>query len=454
MAITVAPSTGPVFTAGGLASGLDTNTIIDELTQIASQPISSLQNKEAATHTQISSLGNLASLLTDLQHASDSLGTNGALGIKVSSANTSFSATASPAASAGSFQIGVTQLATAATARSQAFSAATAPVTGGTLALTVGGTPYSITIDDGEALSDVAFAINQSGAPVNAAILNDGTSSYLSLTNKTTGYPIGGTPDQAFSLTETSTGTQGQVLSATMVTPAKNALFSVDGLNFTRTTNTFNDAVPGTTITLNGPSANGPETLSLDNDATATQQNLQSFIDAYNNTIQAVQSQFAITGTTDTTAMLTHDPALRSLETALSNLVMTKVGTGSVSSLAELGVETGEDGSLSLDTSKLASALATNPSAVNTIFQQASTGLGATVDNMIQQYTDPVTGILTNDSQGLTKSISQMDDQISSLQLRVNAYHDTLVQRFSDMETIVSKMKTVASYLTAQAAKS
>jgi flagellar hook-associated protein 2 len=461
MASTVAPATGPVFSAGGLASGLDTASIVDALTQIASQPITDLQTRETSTQTQISTLGDMAARLASLQQAVDALGQNGALGVKVTSSNSAFTATASSSSTVGSFQIGVSQLATAARSRTQAFDSASAPVTGGTLAFTVSGSPFSITIDDGEALSDVAFAINQSGAPVSATILNDGTHSYISISNRSTGYPPGGTSDQALSFVETSTGTLGKPLSVASVATAKNAMFTVDGLNFTRTTNTFSDAVPGTTIALNGltpaadpsdPTSTGDETLSLDTDTAATQQNLQNFLDAYNHVMQAIHSQFAITGTTDTTATLSHDPAMTALQSDLGNLVMKTVGTGAISSLAALGVETGEDGTLTLDTTILAKAMSSDPTAVNNIFQDATSGLATTVDSMVKTYTDPVDGILTLDSKGLTDNISRMDDQMSSLQLRVNAYHDLLVAQFTIMETLVSNTKSIGNFLTQQEA--
>jgi flagellar hook-associated protein 2 len=443
----------PLFQASGIASGLDTGSIVTALTQIASQPITQLQSEQAATRTQISTLGTLASQLSALQTAADALGKNGALGVSVLSSNSSFSATASPSATAGSYLVSVGQLATAASARSQAFASADAPVTGGNLALTINGSTTNVAISDGEALSDVAFAINQSGAPVSAAILNDGTNSYLSITNRQTGYTIGGSPGDALSIAETSTGTQGQALSASIVVPAQNAQFTVNNLSFTRTSNSFNDAIPGVTINLNAPTAGSPETLTLDNDPTATQNNLQKFVDAYNAVMQTVEQQFNISGTTDTTSMLTNDPAVRSLQASLHGLIQATVGTGSVTSLADLGIETQQDGTLSLDTTKLQNAITNNPSAINSIFQDATSGLAKAVDTLTQSYTDPVSGIFTLDSKGMSDRVNQMDDQIAQIQVRVNNYHDTLIQQFTDMETIVSNMKTVGNYLTSQSSK-
>jgi flagellar hook-associated protein 2 len=257
-------------------------------------------------------------------------------------------------------------------------------------------------------------------------------------------------PADAMTIAETITGAGGNPLSLAMIAPADNARFTVDQLAFTRTSNTTADAIPGATLTLNGQTSGGPETLLLDTDSAATQRNLQNFVTAYNNVMQAVQSQLAVTPATNRTATLAGDPAIRALQQDLGSLVMNPVGTGPVSTLADLGIKTERDGSLTLDATKLERAMALDPAAVNDLFQNATTGMSKTVDSLVKQYTDPTIGMLTVDKLEAGKTVSRMDDQISSLQLRVDQYHDTLVQQFTAMETVVSQMKAIGSFLTSQ----
>ena len=54
-------TTTPIFTAGGLASGLDTNTIVDKLVALESAPITKNSALQAALNVQISSIGDLTS---------------------------------------------------------------------------------------------------------------------------------------------------------------------------------------------------------------------------------------------------------------------------------------------------------------------------------------------------------------------------------------------------------
>ena len=57
------------ITFGGLASGLDTNSIIDSLVQLQSAPIAALQKRQGGVKSQVSLLGDLASKLAALMLA-------------------------------------------------------------------------------------------------------------------------------------------------------------------------------------------------------------------------------------------------------------------------------------------------------------------------------------------------------------------------------------------------
>src|SRR5450432_2839182 len=59
-------TTSPVFQSGGLASGLDTNSIVDKLVALETAPITKNSAKQAALTVQISSIGDLTSKLKSL----------------------------------------------------------------------------------------------------------------------------------------------------------------------------------------------------------------------------------------------------------------------------------------------------------------------------------------------------------------------------------------------------
>jgi flagellar hook-associated protein 2 len=443
----------PVYQASGIASGIDTTALVNSLLQIESKPITVAQTQQAAYQSQISQLGNLVSQLTAFGAAADALKTSGALGLTTASSYLGFDATPQAGALAGRTSIQVTQLADAAKGRSQAFASSAAPVTGGTLTLGVAGTNYNVTIGDGDSLQTVAASINAAGAPVSAAVLTSNGSAYLSLTTTATGYS-GTDPNAALSITESSTGTQGQALNATVFQQAANAKFTVDKLQFETSSNTVTDAVPGVTLQLKALTST-PETMVLQNDTTSTQANLQKFVTAYNAVANIINGNLNISQNTDRTQTLGGDASLRSLQASMQALITNRSNPGtSVSSLADLGITTQSDGTLAIDSTKLASALQNDAKAVNSIFQNANTGVTAAVDALTTQYTDATTGIFTSKQAGLQKSVSDLSSHIESLQLRVDGYKQQLIAEFTAMEKTVSNFKSIGSYLTQQSAVS
>jgi flagellar hook-associated protein 2 len=455
MATTVSSSSSSaVFTASGLASGMDTASIVDKLVQLESAPITLMQTRQTSLRTQLSTVGSIVSKLGALHDAASALAANGVLAVTSASTNASFTATPSSGANAGRYSVQVLGLARAAQARSAAFSSGAAPVQGGTLDLTVQGTDYAIPIADGTALSDVAAAIRASGAPITATVLSDGTSSYLSLTDRDTGYPVAGQPGDALAFSFTpAAGATGQALGLASTATAENARISLDGLTLTRQSNTISDAIPGTTLTLQ--SLGDPEDVVLASDPAATKANLQGFVDAYNGVMQLLHQQLAPSPDADRSTLLVGDSTVRGLQGQLQRLTSTMVsGLGSVRTLADLGIKTAQDGTLSIDENTLTAAISRDPQAVNQIFSTASTGIGDVVGALVDQGVQTGTGSLTIDQKRISDSISDLDDQIATTQRRVDAYRQALVAQFTAMEQTVSSLKSISAYLTSQSTTS
>lgn len=440
-----------IFRAGGLASGLDTNSIVDSLVKIESVPLDLLRARQSGMQTQVSILGDLASRMSALHDAAAAMKKGGVLALQSASTASAFSITTTTGGTAGRYQIEVTSLASAAKARSAGFTDAFSAVTGGTLSLTVQGNPFSVAITDGMTLRDVAAAINQTGAPVSASLIKDGTATYLALTNRDTGFPIGGSAADGLSVSMATTGGAGQALTLAVTSSAVNARFKVDGLAITRASNTVTDAVPGATLTLNAQSLSGPEDVVLNYDTAATQKNLATFVNAYNSVLKAVQAQLNVQPGSDRSKTLAGDSVVRSLQENLQRVISTSVpGLGTVRTLADLGVKTNRDGSLSIDSDVLGKAIARDPSSVDALFSTASAGIADTVTTLSDGYTRSSNGLLTTRQAGLTKNITQLDDQLASMQLRIDQFQKNLIAQFASMETLISGLKSVGNFLTQQ----
>ena len=438
----------PAYTASGIASGIDTNAIVTQLVAIESQPITTLQRSQSALKSQVSQLGSLASQLSALNSAAKALST-GVVQVGVSSTNTGFSAAADATATEGNYAVQATALAKTAKARSQGYATAATAVDGGTLHLDVRGTGYDVVIANGTSLQALATQLNASGAPVIASVVSDGTSSYLSITNRDSGVPAATLPADALKFTFTSKGTSTDApVALASVQTAANAALTIDGLSVTSESNDVSSAIPGVTLSLKSLTA-APENLVLGADQAATAKNLQSFVTAYNSVIGYVQSELSVSAGSNRTASLAGDSTVRSLQQKLQSLLTTTVsGSSSVRSLADLGLTTQQDGTVALDTKKLNASLALDPGAVNNVFAQAGTGLSAATQALVTQYTDPINGALTLRQQGLTGQSKQIDSQVLLLQSRIDSFRANLVAQFTAMEAIISSFKATSSYLT------
>jgi len=284
--------------------------------------------------------------------------------------------------------------------------------------------------------------------------VTDGTSSYLSVTANDTGHPIGGSPAQALALAFTPAGTPaGQAPAYAEIDPARNATFELDGLSFTRQSNTVSDALPGVTLTFK-KEGGAAEDLVVANDPDATRARLQRFVDAYDAVMSVVQRQLSPAEGSDRNASLQGDAAIRGLQRRLQSLVVTQVtGVGAFSTLADLGVKTARDGSLSIDPTTLSRAVARDPGAVNALFSRASTGISAAAADLVTSYTRAGDGVLVARQKGLGDTIAALDRQAETLSARIEAFRTNILKRFASMEEAVSGYKSIGEFLTRQTAQ-
>ena len=78
-----------------------------------------------------------------------------------------------------------------------------------------------------------------------------------------------------------------------------NAAYSVDGMNMTSTTNTITTAISGVTLNLLGQDPNTTLTLNVSTDTQGIENNVNSFITAYNNVMSFINTQNTYTPSSD-----------------------------------------------------------------------------------------------------------------------------------------------------------
>jgi len=274
----------------GLASGLETESLITSLMTIERAPITQLQKKQSVFQAKISSYGLLKSSLSSLQTAVKALKTedNYSASYSASSSNkdmVSVSVTDAENTSAGTYKIKVNQLATSAQMTSHTFTENDSTVGTGTIHFKVGdGDKQSIAIDsDHQSLDEIAKAINDADSDVSASVLRVAENDYrLTLTAKDTGKDIAYSYQETgftFDTTAHASSTSGETMKSQAFDSNTDALgltgvLSINGTDITLTgTESLNDiqtsveALAGISTTVDLDSETGKYSLSVTNDA-------------------------------------------------------------------------------------------------------------------------------------------------------------------------------------------
>jgi flagellar hook-associated protein 2 len=420
---------------------MDTASIVDNLILADSAPLNRIKQRQTDYNVQISTLGTLVTQLQAFQTAATNLSTSGVVAIQPSTTFSDFT-TSGSAKSEGSYTLNIQQVAKEAKMRSQSFSSAqdASVVPDGNLTFSIDGTNTATIDTTGKTLADIAEAINQGISGLNASVISTTSGYYLNVSKKDTGYS---TTDTA-ALTVVSD--PGLKLATTQT--AQNAKLTIDGLSVERPSNTLTDVISGLTLNLTGASGTD-ENVTLAANSTNTQTALNSFVSAYNTLQATVHSQLVTDPTVAYGDTLLDHSAMTTVESAMQRLTSQLVlPSGSVRTLADLGIELQQDGSLTLNAYTLNNAISANPGAVNAIFSTATTGIGDVVKSLVDAQTNPLSGALVTQQSSLQQSISEMNDQVTSQQSYLDAERTRLTAQFTAMEQLVSGFTSAGSYLT------
>jgi len=179
--------TTPSISFSGLASGIDSSSIISQLTAVAKKPVTLLQGKDDSYNADLSAWQQFNSSLSALQSAVTTLSAPATFSAASATSSNPAAATvtALPGAAVGTHSLSVTQLA-------QAQKVVTAPVASGSTALGRAGlftlNGKSVAVSATDSLTDVAVKINAAQAGVSATVLNVGPGDFrLTLTSNLTG---------------------------------------------------------------------------------------------------------------------------------------------------------------------------------------------------------------------------------------------------------------------------
>lgn len=438
---------------GGLISGLDTNAIIDKLISVEKLPIRTLQKRKSDANTQISTLGDLASKLQALKTQLTGIKTTAGLSplsaTSTDATRVTASVTGTPAA--GVYSVSITTLARAQSNKSLSYASDTAGIAGaGSLFIQVGaGAPVQVDYTGADTLTAIANRINSNVSTVTAAVVNTGSDYRLTVTSKSTGTANA----LQFASNVGMTIADGLGLSANVVQSADNAVFTVNGLALTRSSNTVTDAVTGMTLQLQSvtPGGGAATNITVASDQAALQTKIKGFVDAYNAVATVLKDQLTYSGVKKGTDTLFADPTARSLQLKMQSTISTSYvynGGGSFESAKRIGITTNSDGTLAFDADKFSAALATDSNIVKNLFLgTGANGLTAALTSVADLFSDPISGSLQSVQTSRKKLIKSYDDQIQRIEDAAVKMEERLRSQFAAMERAISQYQAQGNSL-------
>ncbi|WP_312758651.1 flagellar filament capping protein FliD [Pantoea brenneri] len=460
--------------------------------QLRLNPYTNLQN---SCKKKISAWGSIKNLTTNLQTSIDVLNHSAFDTMKVTS-NTAFTATAASGALADTHTVKVDQLAIAHKLKSTVFDSAITQLggttSGGTRTITItqgnGDTdgdgdiddddikPLQVELKDGEtALNDIANLINKEntakGGNVSASVQRDGNGGYqLMLSSKVTGtigemsISVEGDDSLGAILNTSNGGTGADKMSA--VSAAKDAKFSVDGIDYTRFKNSISDVIDGVTLNLNAVSAadSEPEQLTLTVDTSAIKAGLQDFVKQYNAllTEATADSKYVAPSkdgdsekTTEQSGALRGESWLRNLVSDIRNAVNGSYKGNIYTSLSQLGITTdSKTGLMTLDETKVDKAIADNPEDVQKMIQGVggNGGLNNRLGEIFTQYLvgNPeknIKGVFEAATDLLNSQIDNATDQITRTQALIDSKVELLRKQYANADSLFNQMNNMSTTL-------
>jgi len=294
----------------------------------------------------------------------------------------------------------------------------------------------------------VRDAINnsKSNPGVSASIVTGTDGAHLVLTSLTTG--------AANAFTVTSSGGDGGLAklnfdpsTSTPTIKAQDALFTIDGTAASSPTNTTAAAIDGVTLTL---AKVGTSSVTVATDTSAVSTAMQSLVSSYNSFVSTYSTLTKYDATNQQVGALIGDATINSIKSQVSTLLGSQLtgATASPRSLSDLGVQFQVDGTLKYDSTKLTSALATNPSGVQSLLS-GSNGIAPKLDTLITGWTSS-SGILTQRTANLNQKIKDLTDQQTAYNQTMTDYTNRLTKQYSALDAMMTKLSNTSSYLTQQ----
>lgn len=445
----------------GIGSGLDVSSIITQLMAIERQPLKQLETAETKIQSQISEVGKIKSALSKFRDVAAKLASTDFWRTTTGKSNSSaVGVTTSSTASPASFAVEVTSLAKAQTIAAPALASSSTTLGSGTLTIqrTGGGDPFDVAIEATDTLAGIRDKINAAGAGVTASILTDASGARLVMRANATG------TDNAFNTTVSGTGLDGlsfnaatQTGGATPAQPAANLVATVNNLPVSSSSNTLTDVFDGVTLTMTAETA-GPVTIDVAADTETLKKTLTEFATAYTELSKLIVTDTKYDATAKKAGALQGDSAIVGLQNRLRSMLGASSGASTAyARLSDVGFEMQQDGSLTVNSTKLDKAIA-NLSELKALFSSSSL-TDANLDGFGKRFRVVasdilgIDGALTSRTTGLNDKLKRNQTSQDRMEERLAQTQKRLEKQYSMLDAKLGTLNGLSTYVTNQVAQ-
>lgn len=439
------------ISALGVGSGLDLSGLLDQLRDAERGKLAPLTAQKTQQQAKISAYGQLQSALTTFQDSVAKL--NEASLYQSLSANVrgdAFSATTSEAAQPGTYNVEVSQLATAGTLATQRVSSDEDEIVSaaGTLELsfTSGGVPVEINIDAGSSLIDIRDAINaHEDAGVSASIINDGSGYRLALSSTESG------KEAAIASTNFATLVGGNLAAEpgeAIVQSGQDAELKINGVTIVSSTNSVEGAIQGVTLNLEETTDGQPATLRIEQDTLKVREAVQDFVKAFNDLKGTIGTLTAYNAETGLAGELNGDSTVRTIESRLRSALSGGVAEGELRMLNQVGISLQRDGTLELDEDQLNALVRDDMTALGEFFAGADSkgGLAGSLTTTLDQLLGGE-GIVKRSIDGAETRIKSLNERYERMEVSIERNIQRYRAQFSQLDVMVAQMNSMSDYL-------
>ena len=310
------------------------------------------------------------------------------------------------------------------------------------------GTTHSVTVATATP-KGIVDAVNAAGLGISAQLVDKGTSG--------TNYVVQLTGEsgsaKAFTVTEASTS----VLATDIPTgfSAADASVSVNGLTFTRATNSITDIIPGVTLNVNSATT-GPASVSIARDTSLVRSNIEAFVSSYN----ATKSKLDELQSREGDGPLAGNLILRSLQRDIRNIFTSESSTpgSTIARMSDIGIEINKTGTFDLDATELDSKLLSNFEQIKTLFSAntnnqteigvANRGVAGDLSKLIEDFNGS-SGYIDTKTASLNTAVDDYQGDLADLATKMEDLKERYERQFLAMQRVVDEMNNTKDNLIA-----